>query len=166
MWVFDLDGTLVDTQKAVRVAYARAGVNMPEGVWGKPWRQWLPLVTINAEFAHLTKNLHYPSALTSHAKELPLLRHARRMRAPILTGASESAAFAVSLRFFGIPPLNIVLTEAMLLDKILWLNKQTSASEITYVDDDSTARAVVANNTRCRVLTPEEALREVDCVIT
>jgi FMN phosphatase YigB (HAD superfamily) len=41
-YVFDLDGTLFDTEHRVRQAYLDAGVDMPDDAWGKPAVAWLP----------------------------------------------------------------------------------------------------------------------------
>ena len=37
--VFDLDGVLIESFEAVRLAYAAAGADVGVG-WGKPWRDW------------------------------------------------------------------------------------------------------------------------------
>ena len=40
VFVWDLDGTLLDSRDAVRRAYLEAGVVMPDDAWGKPWQVW------------------------------------------------------------------------------------------------------------------------------
>lgn len=39
--VFDVDGCVADTEAAVREAYWRAGVTMPDSAWGKRASDWL-----------------------------------------------------------------------------------------------------------------------------
>lgn len=59
--VFDIDGVIVDTRRAVEAAYLRAGAQVPDGAWGQPWQMWLPdLVGEDEAIAvHARKNLHY-----------------------------------------------------------------------------------------------------------
>jgi len=40
--IFDLDGTIVDTEAYAREAYVMSGVTPPDDFFGKPWHVWLP----------------------------------------------------------------------------------------------------------------------------
>ena len=57
-YLFDLDGTLVNTRLAVKEAYRQVGIEMPDDAWGKPWTEWL-----NNKFAHDAKAKIYPDVL-------------------------------------------------------------------------------------------------------
>lgn len=100
-YVFDLDGTLVDSRDAVQAAYEEVGVQMPEHAWGLPWRMWLPELcggsVPRAMEVHLLKNqvyLQHPERL----RELPLAALARVIQGrlglhiAVHTGASLIAA--------------------------------------------------------------------------
>lgn len=124
-WVFDLDGTLIDSQEAVRRAYEAAGVRMPPEAWGKPWREWL-----GDEAAHRRKEALYPEFLRQYARPKALYRTAQRLRAPVLTGASGAAAKAVQEAF---GPLSVALAGATAEAKGRWLAARAAGG--FYVDD-------------------------------
>lgn len=149
MWVFDLDGTLVDTRKAVEEAYHLAGVHMPPEMWGRPWQQWL-----NNARVHSLKNKLYHQTLRQYGVKLPLLEVALQLDAPVLTGASSAAVRTIMQRWAS--GLNIALVEATPLMKAVWLNQHEPG---TYVDDSEHTRAVIREKTQWRVMTPTESLQ-------
>lgn len=149
MLAFDLDGTLVDTEVATRKAYRWAGVKMPRGAWGKPWREWL-----NDPEAHAHKQRVYPIALKAHARALPLLQVAVRLNAPVLTGASYDTVAAI-LETFHVR-LDVRLIGATAEDKLAWLSVNPRG---TYVDDDARFRERVEEETPWSAISPEEWLR-------
>lgn len=107
--IFDLDGTLVDTETLVRRAYELVGVTMPDDAWGMAASQWLVAACDGdeerARELHELKNTAYRTLLHAHgierlpaaslALELNSKRHKDRFSVGILTGASYDAAFAV-----------------------------------------------------------------------
>lgn len=167
MWVFDLDGTLVDTRLAVLDAYGRAGVNMPEDAWGLPWQDWLITPEGRPDFAkHALKNAAYPDCVARLARRLDLLEFAVSNRCPILTGASRPAVETIEA-CFGVT-LNVRGYSMTVTDKVFWLRGVTAVGKKTledegptnvYVDDDTYARGVIRASTDWRVLCPKHAYR-------
>lgn len=52
--VFDVDGTLVDTERLVREAYDSVGIAMPDSAFGTSWQEWLtPLCGDSVDEARL-----------------------------------------------------------------------------------------------------------------
>lgn len=107
--VFDLDGCLIDSRQAVREAYRRAGVEMPPGAWGRPWRDWLIHACEDdedeARRVHNIKNEIYPEMIRRHARQLPLATYMaalaeRGLSCWVITGASHDAAVS-ALSFLG-----------------------------------------------------------------
>lgn len=165
-YVFDLDGTLIDSYDAVHHAYFKAGVVMPIDAFGKPWREWLPGVCesrgLNAEEVHRIKNECYPEFIHK-VKRTPLfetLLHKQMDPIVILTGASGravDAAFHARI----LTPACVVRGRAMSReDKAQWLSVRLGGLQGAYVDDDPIARNIVAG-TGWRVLSPDEALDEL-----
>lgn len=106
---FDLDGTLADTQTLVVLAYAKAGVVMPQSAWGLAWKEWLVDYfggdEVAAQRAHKHKTAVYTTMLGREPERihaLPALEVLRDLstvpkhRVFVLTGASGSAAEAVA----------------------------------------------------------------------
>lgn len=155
MWVFDLDGTLVDTRRAVLDAYGRAGVNMPEDAWGLPWQDWLITPEGRPDFArHALKNAAYPDCVARLARRLDLLEFAVSNRCPILTGASRPAVEAIEA-CFGVT-LNVRGYSMKVGDKVSWLRGEGDVYSV-YVDDDENARRTIRVATSWRVLCPTHA---------
>lgn len=151
--VFDLDGTLIDTQKAVKMSYAYFGVRMPDEAWGKPWMEWLPEAAGSfhqACLVHAAKNEIYPNMIHKYAKRLPpsdlavhLIKNGVRVR--VLTGASPEGAKA-SLDFLGLMKIvKIIGTGANSDQKLKKLSSEGKSSwnemakkkePVFYIDDD------------------------------
>jgi beta-phosphoglucomutase-like phosphatase (HAD superfamily) len=99
-WAFDLDGVLIDTREAVRLAYRAAGVDMPDDAWGRPAFEWLPdLCGKAAGRVHVRKNEYYPALLAEHGEVLEMALRARLLvetgqPTGVLTGASSEATEA------------------------------------------------------------------------
>ena len=151
-YVFDLDGTLVDTRLAVEKAYAYAGVVMPEFAWGRPWYEWLDDAQV-----HAVKTRVYPQFVKQFATPMPLFEHALRLNALVITGASVSAVLAIQQAFA--PTLRVALTGASLAEKIEFLNFMPGPLTGIYVDDNAQARCDIARETRWQVQTPAECLQ-------
>ena len=156
-YVFDLDGTLIDTREAVRQAYRAAGLEeFPDDAWGKPAREWL-----RDEAVHTRKNALYPEMLRRYARKLPLLGLCLNIHAPVITGASPMAASHVS-DFINDPRLAIMLWGASLGDKADWLRQydlRRADQQNFYVDDNPNIRSTLEGMMRERwqMISPEEA---------
>ncbi len=151
---FDMDGTLVDTTRALIAAYEYAGVIAPAGKLHLPWRDWC------TPMQHDRKNAAYEYFLRKHANPMPLLKWAVDNQSPVLTAASSAAVLAVQRAFNVI--LRVSVHSATTHDKIRTLNT-ASANGVTgtYVDDDPEARYLMCNRTPWRVIAPQVAQREL-----
>lgn len=152
MVIFDLDGTLVDSKEAVKQAYLRAGVTMPEWAWGRPWREWM-----TDPMAHALKAMYYPAALKEHGRKLPLYDYASKHGSPVITGASYVASQCV-MELWG--PLAIYENGLTPTGKVKFLSHNIFPKLVGdkyYVDDDEEVRHLVAKHTRWQVLTPQAA---------
>jgi phosphoglycolate phosphatase-like HAD superfamily hydrolase len=151
--VFDLDGTLADTRKAVEMSYSYFGVRMPKDAWGKPWQEWLPDAAGSFKDAcliHVAKNEIYPKMINRYARRLPPADLAFKLfenNIPIqvLTGASEDATISV-LNFLQLTGMIKVLGTGMTFEQknkkiyaawmsscIAWNGRQ---EPMIYIDDD------------------------------
>ena len=133
IWLFDMDGTLVDTLRATREAYRKAGMKMPEGAWGKPWYDWC------TEEVHKEKQRIYPNTLREFGRILPAAELFKIVGGSILTAASARSVEAVMQLLDIAPELQGDMhTECSAQDKIdiindMWLLHQ---SKVVYVDDN------------------------------
>lgn len=84
--VFDLDGTLIDSKRAVFEAYRKVGLFPPEDWWGKPFSAWS-----DDWRAHDRKNEYYPEMLLKYGRRLPCADLMEITGGIILTGASREA---------------------------------------------------------------------------
>lgn len=129
--IFDLDGVIVDTKRAVIEAYKIAGVDMPPEMWGHPWREWCD------ERTHNLKNTAYNYTLNKYAVHGPLFGVVRSLGsdAYVLTGASRDAAVLVRSMFH----LNFRLLscECSYTSKAATLMSLAFDKEIVYFDDDA-----------------------------
>lgn len=145
-FVFDLDGTLLDTEEAVRKAYIMAGVTPPANFFGRPAWEWMKDTPLNREL-HKQKNRHYKETTWRMVTALPMLELFDRTKGIILTGASQEAARMLCEKF-NIQPSKL-LTCLSVKDKINWLNKQEEPG--IYFDDDHIACETMLRNTRWMV---------------
>lgn len=168
-YVFDLDGTLVDTRRAVFEAYKMAGAIMPDDAWGKPAREWLPQLVgeKRAEAVHHLKVVAYPAMLVQYVKPLPLLGYALHTESPIITGASANSVMIVNsyvhqfLTHSRNKSLAIAGFSLSALEKAEWLQREDRfyTENHAYVDDDPAVRQIVKERTTWMVLSPEEVLQ-------
>ena len=117
--VFDLDGTLADTQALVHRAYKSIGIDMPAKAWGRTAEEWLAKQTDNPAEAHRLKNVAYRALIASQGvRKLPAADLADALAkddyydVQILTGASYVAARATraALHLGHIPFLGVGTT--------------------------------------------------------
>lgn len=148
---FDLDGTLLDNERALREAYRAAGVHdyAPDG---------LPVGTRCTPEQHSLKQALYPQMLRDYARPgpaLPLwdaLRSASGVQAAVLTGASERSA-RDALAYLGENPAGVLLYHgATHVDKAhilqLWQASNPHGRAI-YVDACSTTAERVSTLCGC-----------------
>lgn len=168
-WIFDMDGTLVDSREAVRLAYLEVGIVMPDNAWGKRWQEWLPQACEplgldpkrvrerkQEVYPHYVKNVtSTPLGLTflqlffEYRNDLPFQR-----QFSILTGAGCAACEALYTANL-LPYMLHVHANMTRLDKANYLAHHGWG---IYVDDDEETRLLVKELTTWHVLTPEEAL--------
>lgn len=129
-WLFDMDGTLVDTLRATREAYRKAGMKMPEGAWGKPWREWCP------EEVHAEKQRIYPNTLREFGRVLPAAELFKIVGGSILTAASAPSAWSVIETFLGDRLEGDLYAEYSADEKISVIKKYYVESRVIYVDDN------------------------------
>lgn len=145
MMIFDMDGTLVDTRDAVRMAYHDVGVAMPGSAWGKPWTQWLPDVCGSVQRAtelHAAKEKRYADRL--HAVRVTALGAlaARVSNFVLLTGASLPAVQLILTKVLLIDPDGVIVHACMTQTEKLGKLGQYAKREATGVyfeDDEPTA---------------------------
>tara|TARA_R110000824_G_scaffold58288_1_gene157709 strand:- start:3433 stop:3933 length:501 start_codon:yes stop_codon:yes gene_type:complete len=155
-YLFDLDGTLVNTRLAVKEAYRQVGIEMPDDAWGKPWTEWL-----NNKFAHDAKAKIYPDVLKEFAEPLPLYRYVQQTQAPVITGASRDAVRAINDMFGS---LNVIITCATRQRKVEIIQQyiHEKKDDITYVDDDiQMHKEIKKANLSCSVLLPVNAYQQL-----
>lgn len=112
LWVFDLDGTLLNTAELNRQAYETVGVKIPNYAAGLPWTEWLPeYCGGNVEIAatiHRQKTYIYLRQLIETdiaGMELPALEVAQEIyadnptRVRILTAAATLSTRRLMNRF-------------------------------------------------------------------
>jgi phosphoglycolate phosphatase-like HAD superfamily hydrolase len=151
LFVFDLDGTLIESEAAVRAAYQAAGVTMPPGVWGAPVGDWC------TPEQHAAKQEAYPQMLQQHAsggRALPLWRWIPATGRVIVTGASEASALA-ALRWLDIPHHFLALTGADADAKARYISaRMASHNPVVYVDCDYAVARSLYWRTSCMTLIP------------
>jgi len=150
LYVFDLDGTLIESERAVRAGYMAAGVTMPPDAWGKPVGAWC------TPAQHTEKQRVYREMLHLHAtpgRAVPLwhsLPHASRC---VATGASMSSAIA-AMEFLGLDPHELAVFGADHLAKVEFIRAQMSDTPVLYVDTDYTVAKTVQEQARCAIVIP------------
>lgn len=144
--VFDIDGTLVDTEPLVREAYRLAGVDMPKEAWGRPWQEWLPAfrvgrnAALRVETVHRRKTAAYlellrmtPPTVLPPGRLAQDLVYVGTAEVGFLTGASQRAAEAI-LDILHLPKDLLLGYSCTLADKVRILG--TLDGDVEYYDDD------------------------------
>ncbi len=156
--MFDMDGTVADTEALVKQSYELVGVKMPSDAWGVQHREWLPDI-VGAENAAETirlKNIAYRVLVTAHGVEQLAAAHLARTLSElneydvsILTGASFDAAYLVrhAVKLSNIPFLSV---GASLDEKIDALNRLGESG--LYFDDNLHACEEIEKRTQWTVL--------------
>lgn len=162
--VFDLDGTLGNTEPLVIKAYELNGIKVPKDMWGKPASAWLPQLVGSKEKAaeiHHLKNVAYrvlvgvegvpPLAAADLCREL---LDVDGYEVGILTGASFDATTAVrrALRLDRVP----ILAAGCELQRKIEVLQNLSKTGI-YFDDNLEACECVLDETKWEVLYIEQA---------
>lgn len=162
--VFDMDGTLANTEALVVQAYELIGVKVPDGAWGKPASSWLPQALGSEEAAaeaHELKNIAYRVLIAACGVE-PLapadlcreLIGVKDYDVGILTGASYDATIAVR-RALRLDNATIFGAGVNLQQKVDIL--QSLSETGLYFDDNLEACERVADETKWQVLYVEHA---------
>ena len=151
LYVFDLDGTLIESEYAVAAAYRHAGITMPPGAWGKPVGTWC------TPAQHAEKQRAYPEMLRRYATEgraLPLWHSVPAAHRCVVTGASMSSAIA-SMEFLGLDPHELAVFGADHLAKAEFIRTQmTGDLLVLYVDTDYAVAKKLWEQTRCAIVLP------------
>jgi len=127
LYVFDLDGTLIDSGRAVLAAYRAAGLEPPPDFWGKPFNAWS-----DDWRAHDKKNKLYPEMLKKFGKRLPCADLMEITGGHILTGASRDATL-YALQFLNLH-VEGIHTDCDDAEKLRQLGQQEEPG--IYFDDD------------------------------
>lgn len=172
-YIFDLDGTLFDTRDLVKSAYERAGIIMPQDVWGKPAELWLPQhVGAQWKMVHQRKNGHYVRLVNE--TELPrtsalsaLIELALNgVECYVITAASWECANALLTKYLKQYHYSLLSTGCDIGLRLLRLRKIARNDRTVYVDDDEITCDEVAFALRCHVvrynllMSKEEVLEE------
>jgi hypothetical protein len=147
--VFDLDGTLIDNEEAVRYAYLRAGVVMPQGAWGKPVGDWC------TKEQHKQKQTYYFTSLAEYGRKglaIPYWDNCNDNKR-VITGASKISA-CESLDFLGIPHAYLALYGASIREKIAWIKGVMTSQSAVYIDSDPEIAKEIEKETWCSVIVP------------
>lgn len=123
-----MDGTLVDTHKALKMAYRRAGTVLTDENYGKRWQDWCP------EDVHREKERLYPNFLREYVRVLPATSLLRVTNGAVITGADVKAVQAVQSV---IGEFSIVGVNASADTKIsLIASEMSDCGEVVWVDDN------------------------------
>jgi len=140
-----MDGVLMDTRRAVEEAYRAAGVPIPEGMYGIPYREWMPAIVGSVEESDRiveTKNLLLPEMLDRYGSVLPPTRVARELLdsgavAVVLTAASPAATHIV-LERTGLEEIPVVLrcTPQRKLEMVRWWSVSSYIDDLDHLKED------------------------------
>jgi hypothetical protein len=152
--VFDVDETLVATAALAREAYATAGVDVPPGTLGTPWREWLPALAggvVQAKLVHGRKRVAFAELLDRHdlrrlpAGDLAAELLPTRVATAALTAADYDTARRV-LNAVGLHDLPLLASRISAADRTAIL--QTYGESGVYLDDRAETCELVASQTR------------------
>ena len=143
---FDLDGTLLNTSRALKEAYAHAGVTW---VPNTPWQEFC------TPEQHAAKCSVYPVHLATLGYKLTCFSYASKYSAPVVTSASASAVLAIQALFIGLIIHSTSHSTQTKAEAIKTLRVQL------YVDDDTSAAADIAAASGVDVVTPDRFLELV-----
>jgi len=137
--VFDLDDTPFFTRDAVRKAYVRAGVIMPDDMWGKPWRFWTTAEVHARKIREYEKMIH-DDELIPATPAMTVMRELAQTghHVYLLTGASKMTSQRLLMRE-GVHPRELTGMQfnCSSLDKAKHLrNLLVVAPSVVYIDDD------------------------------
>jgi hypothetical protein len=130
IWVFDMDGCIVDSRKAVAEAYRQAGLPvMPRSAWGKTAQEWECPPEVRE-----TKKRLYDTCLRKMGRRLHAASLLEITGGSVLTGASMEAVRDVR-KFIQVDfPLAGAECDSDL--KIEVLRGKAAEGHVMYVDDD------------------------------
>lgn len=128
-FVFDMDGTIVDSYAAVREAYKRAGLVLPDDAWGKPAHEWGC-----TSHVHKMKSSLYPMILLRLGRRLHAADLLHMTNGSVLTGSSEAGVNAV--KKFLKHGFEVSGFACSAEDKLTILDKKAHKARVFYVDDD------------------------------
>ena len=139
IFIFDIDGTLVDTRVALRDAYIAAGVDpslIAEFCGKSPWKAWC------TQEIHDKKTALYRSALLKYGKRgpaYPLLKYVKSIGVEVaaLTGASASAVAELVITGLLDDDITVLGTECTIMRKRDVLYELGDHHDhVFYVDDN------------------------------
>lgn len=141
--IFDMDGVLVDTKEANRMAYEAVGVTMPENAFGKPWTDWLIDAVGNnldeADLRHRAKTDAY-GAMIPYINTLPPaslmdgLMSTGKVFVGIVTGAARTTAEAILEQRLQLGPKTLLGTGCT-VDEKRHIIFNLPYDRVVYIDD-------------------------------
>lgn len=130
-FLFDMDGTIVDTLKALRLCYRKAGITMPPEAIGQSWQAWCP------EAIHKEKERLYPNFVREYVRILPAMNLLRLTKGVVITGASQASVNAVR-SVAAIGHFSCLATECTLDRKLneIKQHQRRTGHHVVWVDDN------------------------------
>lgn len=128
-FIFDMDGTIIDSRRAVREAYKSAGIVLPDDAWGKTASEWGCPPDV-----HKMKAALYPTILLRVGRRLHAADLLKITNGSVLTGASLEAVEAVRAALDHSFPLAGAGCDQG--EKMRVLADNAHAYPVIYVDDD------------------------------
>lgn len=162
-FVFDLDGTLLDSRDAVRRAYLEVGVTMPDDAWGTPWQSWCGIEEHSAKVRVYQRMLDAGEVPTLPSIDVVRELLAAKERVAILTGASHEAlaTFIKREELYGVYLFGWSATRVHKKNKLAEVSRLPQRPHITYVDDEDVPWIVPPTGTFVRyVRQSNEQLKE------
>ena len=147
-FVYDMDGTLIDTKEAVFRAYESANFNMTEELWNKPWQE----IGISKE-QHDEKCKIYPHFLKKYSKPLALYYLYQKIPGYILTGASLDACREI-VKLYNIPHYMIKCN--LTKEEKIQILQGLGYENCYYYDDDVSIENDIITRTRYTFINANE----------